>query len=336
MEKIKITEKDFKQKLVLQESDFKNSSNSTHGKISEDEPVNSAYSSRIALRSLSFLLCFFVPFYNIFFLRRLFFNKAIKTVFYYSSVSFALIYSLSFVVLLVFLLLPKTNWVHEILAKSKRSVVKVVVSHDKTSKKTRVGTGFIVDCIDKECFILTNRHVIFGKSTLDSAGTVITPPQNDDISINTIDGSSFPCKLAALPKDKDLDLALLVTTSDYLQSLGVIASYNTIRQGDEVIAIGNPNDLDFTVTKGTVSALRSPHLIQTDTAINPGNSGGPLIDQKGRVIGVNSFIIRKEKDSDLIAQGLNFAIGADIVHSSEMWDSKDTAYAKFVSPSQNK
>ena len=74
--------------------------------------------------------------------------------------------------------------------------------------------------------------------------------------------------------------------------------------GEDVIAIGTPEGLEFTVTRGIVSAVREQgKLIQTDAAINPGNSGGPLMNSYGCVIGVNTFIYKEN-------QGLNFAISS--------------------------
>jgi serine protease Do len=89
-----------------------------------------------------------------------------------------------------------------------------------------------------------------------------------------------------------------------------------LRVGQLVIAIGNPYGLDFTVTAGVVSALnrslpldrntKLSNLIQTDTPINPGNSGGPLVDVRGRVVGITTAILP-------FAQGLGFAIPVSTV-----------------------
>jgi len=86
-----------------------------------------------------------------------------------------------------------------------------------------------------------------------------------------------------------------------------VADLSTLREGDEVIAVGHPLGLGFSVTRGIVSCrARSFHgkvFIQTDAAINPGNSGGALLDTSGRLVGINTFLLQ--------GQGLNFAIPID-------------------------
>ena len=80
--------------------------------------------------------------------------------------------------------------------------------------------------------------------------------------------------------------------------------------GNDVIAIGTPKGLDWSVSRGIISAVRSDpaaRYIQTDAAINQGNSGGPLIDlASGHVVGVNTFGLRKDT-----TEGLSFAIASE-------------------------
>ena len=103
----------------------------------------------------------------------------------------------------------------------------------------------------------------------------------------------------------DLDLALLSLAGRTPESAASIApSFRPLDQGTKVYTVGCPSGLRHTVTAGIVSGYRhygDGLLIQIDAPINPGNSGGPLIDSRGRVIGVNSMIIQG-------TEGLGFAI----------------------------
>ncbi len=156
------------------------------------------------------------------------------------------------------------------------------------------GSGFL---ITPDGYLLTNHHVA-------EAGERITVTLDDgsEHAADTVGG------------DIDTDLALLrighETALPHLQ-LGASAA---LRVGQVVIAIGNPQGLQQTVTSGIVSALgRSlrarngrliDNVIQTDASLNPGNSGGPLLDTRSRVVGVNTAIVAG-------AQSLCFAVPAD-------------------------
>ena len=77
--------------------------------------------------------------------------------------------------------------------------------------------------------------------------------------------------------------------------------------GSDVIAIGSPEGLDFSITKGIVSSLRENNkIVQTDTALNPGNSGGPLVNTNGCVVGMNTSGLEN-------SEGLNFAISSETI-----------------------
>ncbi len=83
----------------------------------------------------------------------------------------------------------------------------------------------------------------------------------------------------------------------------------------EVLAIGSPKGLSWSVSKGIISAVRQYgdiQVVQTDAPINSGNSGGPLIDlETGMVVGINTFGFRKD-----LAEGLNFAVAADEIRET--------------------
>ena len=169
------------------------------------------------------------------------------------------------------------------------------------------GSGFV---IDDEGHIITNDHVVEGASQY-------------RVRFGE-DGEPIEAKL--LGTDPSVDLALLQVdpedVGDALQPLELGASED-LRPGDPAIAIGSPFGLEGTVTAGIVSALgrtiQAPNgfsisgAIQTDAAINPGNSGGPLLDEQGRVIGVNSQIRTGGGNANT---GVGFAVPVDEIKRS--------------------
>jgi putative serine protease PepD len=164
------------------------------------------------------------------------------------------------------------------------------------------GTGFV---IDERGTIVTNAHVVGDASQArvrfgDSGATV-------DAEV--------------LGSDPSTDLAVLHVDPSRVGTLRPLtfADSDDVRVGDEVVAIGHPFGLDRTATAGIVSGLgreiQSPNgfsideVIQTDAAINPGNSGGPLVDGKGRVVGVNSQIATAGGGGGNV--GVGFAVPAN-------------------------
>jgi S1-C subfamily serine protease len=143
------------------------------------------------------------------------------------------------------------------------------------------GSGFV---IDDNGYILTNWHVIAGASK---------------VTVSFENSNNVEAKVVG--RDASDDLALLkVNPSGLALDPLVLGDSKDVRVGDPVLALGNPFNLDRTLTQGIVSALQRKinapngfaidNVIQTDAAINPGNSGGPLLDAAGRVIGINSQI----------------------------------------------
>ncbi|MBI5155080.1 trypsin-like peptidase domain-containing protein [Candidatus Poribacteria bacterium] len=170
-------------------------------------------------------------------------------------------------------------------------------------KMPYLGSGFLVD---KEGHIVTNFHVI---------------EDSVEVFVTFTDGRELPAKV--LDADRFIDVALLEVDSpkDELPEPIVLGDSDQLQIGETALAIGNPfgnliEDPRPTVTKGVVSALHRSFrpdpqnmrvyqdMIQTDAAINPGNSGGPLVDEEGRVIGINTFIFSNSGGS----VGLGFAI----------------------------
>ncbi|MEP5727809.1 MAG: Do family serine endopeptidase [Sulfitobacter sp.] len=161
-----------------------------------------------------------------------------------------------------------------------------------------LGSGFI---ISEDGQIVTNHHVVAGAET---------------VKVKLADGRSFDADV--LGSDPLTDIALLKVSSD--ESLPTVSFGNndTLRVGDEVVAVGNPFGLGGTVTSGIVSALSRDirsgpfdDFIQTDAAINRGNSGGPLFNNDGDVIGVNTAIISPGGGS----VGIGFAVPAELAQT---------------------
>ncbi len=146
-----------------------------------------------------------------------------------------------------------------------------------------LGSGF---AIGENC-IITNAHVVEN-------------PRNTKIT--TYSGTEYQATVLAM--NEDMDIAVLSVEGATFPYL-TVADYNNSKIGDDVYAIGAPNGMTYTLTKGTLSAkdrvIGNYTYIQLDAALNHGNSGGPLLTDSGAVIGVNSM---KLNDSE----GIGLAI----------------------------
>ncbi len=164
-----------------------------------------------------------------------------------------------------------------------------------------VGSGFL---LQPSGLILTSSHVVYARQS---------------IGVTLDDGTTWPAELVGA--DPIFDLALLRLPEDAGGTLPVVrlGDSDTLRVGDDVLAIGNPLGLDQSLTRGIVSAINrilpdTPFslmepMIQTDAPINPGSSGGPLLDRCGDVVGVNTALI-----SD--AQNIGFAIPINVAKAA--------------------
>ena len=161
------------------------------------------------------------------------------------------------------------------------------------------GSGIIIGENDSELLMVTNNHVVSDATT---------------VNVTFTDGESYEAQVKST--DSDTDLAIVVVKlSDIKEStmnqikIATIGDSDSLKVGEQVVAIGNALGYGQSVTTGIVSAkdrtnsTNTTPLIQTDAAINPGNSGGALLNMKGEVIGINS-----SKYSDTTVEGMGYAI----------------------------
>ncbi|QQG38951.1 MAG: trypsin-like peptidase domain-containing protein [Candidatus Woesearchaeota archaeon] len=171
-----------------------------------------------------------------------------------------------------------------------------------------VGSGAI---INKEGAVITNKHVVDVEAVCnDPFFNIFFTCTNEPITIDVISGDGKISKGTIIGVSTTYDIALLNT--DLRGTRLLFEEPKNIKAGDEVIALGSPQDLDFTITQGIISSLKrdlndglGPFWLQTDTPINPGNSGGPLINKEGKIVGIVTL-------GSPFSQGLNFAIPSDI------------------------
>jgi 2-alkenal reductase len=182
--------------------------------------------------------------------------------------------------------------------------IQILVNENGTLFPLGGGSGFV---IDTEGHIITNAHVV----------------EQADVVKVTFSYEGIVAEAEIVGQDPYSDLAVIKVnvSPDQLVPLE-LGDSSTLQVGQRVIAIGNPFGLEGTMTVGIVSALgrtlptqviqdsghfSNPEIIQTDAAINPGNSGGPLLDTRGRVVGVNTAI-RSETG---VNSGVGFSVPVD-------------------------
>jgi putative serine protease PepD len=193
--------------------------------------------------------------------------------------------------------------VQKVVSRATPSTVLIVAGGENG---TETGSGWVLDA--RQGLIVTNGHVV-------NAGAPIQVGVGSEVRPASVE-SVAPCD----------DLALLkLKNTKGLRTLP-LGSQSSLRLGETVVAVGYPGgataEAKLTSTTGVVSVVNSryqeatldvpayPNVIQTDAAINPGNSGGPLLDLKGRLVGVNSAGRTLSPDGRII-QGQNYAIGVD-------------------------
>ncbi|HVL97213.1 MAG TPA: trypsin-like peptidase domain-containing protein [Solirubrobacteraceae bacterium] len=196
---------------------------------------------------------------------------------------------------------PGETRINQIYARASRGVVSVQVTEGSGQSS---GTGFVIDA---DGTIVTNAHVVGSAS---------------NVRVR-FDDNGRPVTAEVVGRDVSTDLAILRVNPRSAGTLHPLplADSDDVKVGDAAVAIGYPLGLDKTATAGIVSGLgrqiEAPNgfsidkVIQTDAPINPGNSGGPLIDARGRVIGVNSQIATAGGGNGSV--GIGFAVPSNTV-----------------------
>ena len=165
-----------------------------------------------------------------------------------------------------------------------------------------VGSGVV---IDKEGRILTNNHVVSG---------------GGDIEVTFADGTTVSAEVLGTDAGSDLAVIDVDVPAGRLQP-ATLGDSSTVRVGDFVIAIGNPFEIEGTLTQGVVSGIGRTlggnaggrplrQLIQADAAINPGNSGGGLFNARGELIGITTAI--ENPSGDRVFVGIGYAVPVNV------------------------
>jgi serine protease Do len=177
-------------------------------------------------------------------------------------------------------------------------------------KATSLGTGVIVD---SDGYVLTNYHVVAPPTTQQGTQRIA-----DKIEVKLHTGETYVARV--IGGDPESDLGVLKINTPKPLPFAQVGDTSKMKVGDWVLALGNPFGVGQTVTSGIVSATGRVipgssifgDYIQTDAAINPGNSGGPLVNMKGEVVGINTFIFTRSGGS----QGVGFAIPSSVFINS--------------------
>ena len=183
--------------------------------------------------------------------------------------------------------------------------VVTVLNLDATGGEQGSGSGII---IAPDNYVITNNHVV---------------EDAQQLAIVLSDGTTRGATLVG--GDQYADVAVLRTDAS-LPGGAQFGDSDTLQPGQTLIAIGSPlGNFKNTVTVGVLSAtgrrldtgdgFYMDDLLQTDAAINPGNSGGPLLDLQGRVMGLNTAIVRSAGLGQTIAEGLGFAVASNTVRA---------------------
>lgn len=205
------------------------------------------------------------------------------------------------------------------------------------NRQRATGSGVIVSA---DGYIITNAHVVRAARRIQVRFPATRQELTGKRSAVKPEGRTFNAKVAGM--DRESDLAVLKVERTGLTHLP-LGNSDSLRQGQLVMAFGNPLGLEGSVSLGIVSSTArqirpddAMIYIQTDAPINPGNSGGPLVDSEGQLVGINTFILSQSGGSE----GIGFAIPSNIVRNVVQQIKKDGhvhrgqigVYAQTITP----
>lgn len=180
------------------------------------------------------------------------------------------------------------------------------------TKQRSSGSGVVLSA---EGYIVTNNHVVRNARRI-RVQLVSPPDEPGSIRNSTLHAHGKLLEATVVGVDREADLAVLKVETPAKLPVLKFADSDNLRQGQMVLAFGNPLGLENSVSLGIVSSVGrqikpdDPMVyIQTDASINPGNSGGPLTDVDGNVVGINTFILTQSGGSE----GIGFAIPGNVV-----------------------
>ncbi len=190
------------------------------------------------------------------------------------------------------------------IAENSKPAIVGVLAENTDRRLNRFGSGFFYRA---DGYILTNDHIV---------------NKGERFSVRLLDGSILDAKLVG--SDIITDVAVLKVERDEEFPFLPLADSRKVRVGQFTIAIGNPFQLNYSVTTGVVSGtgrsvlgglrmIRYQDFIQTDAWINTGSSGGPLLNIYGEVIGINALIRKEENTPAPVRAGAGFAIPSNLV-----------------------
>ncbi len=190
-------------------------------------------------------------------------------------------------------LLSAQENIPELVKKCKPAIV-LITTYDTEGSASAQGTGFF---INNNGILVTNRHVMLGAHSA---------------TVQTYSGETLPI-LGILAEDTQWDLVKVQVDTTHHKFFFLTISTTSPIEGERVIVIGNPLGLEATVSDGLVSSVRTipgeGEFIQITAPISPGSSGSPILNSKGEVIGIATFIMTE-------GQNLNFAIPVKRIPSS--------------------